>query len=245
MTSFPENWTPPPELRALPPRVASMAAPAVFVAIMRWMLLLGAIPLLLLFRSQNVRTVKDTEALHRDGREVNGNIVRRWTTDKGDTNMVSYAFSANGAQFTGESSVPGRLWADVRNSRVLPLRYLPADPKVNHPLAWDEDPDPPWVAFILPAILVLVGVGLTILLTVFRKVTAEGLPAPGVVTKCVSVKGGWMVSYQFRTQEKEVRGGSSQFNRRLEVGTPVCVLYLPQNPRRNHVYPNGMYRVKQ
>jgi hypothetical protein len=242
--SFPENWTPPAELQAHP-RETSMMGGAIFIAVMAWILLLAALPLLMLFRVQNRQAIESVEALRSSGREANATIVKLWHAGKSSTPMVSYSFLVNGARFTADWSVPSGIWPGLRSARFLPVRYLPADPNVNHPLAWDESTDAAWVPFTLPMLLGVVGGALLWVLARFRKLTAEGLPAPGVVTKCVSVKGGWLMSYQFRTQEGEVLGGASQFDRKLEVGSPVCVLYLAAQPGRSQIYPTGLFRVKQ
>jgi hypothetical protein len=78
-----------------------------------------------------------------------------------------------------------------------------------------------------------------------RQLVAEGVPTAGVVRKC-SFRGGgvWRAKHEFRTEDGRVAGGSCYSNR-PEIGSSVCVLYLPQNPRRNKMYPVLTYRVAQ
>ena len=51
--------------------------------------------------------------------------------------------------------------------------------------------------------------------------------------------------YEFKTMSGEVVKGRSQISRRakLEPGAPVCVLYLPDNPRRSGLYPLELVKL--
>jgi hypothetical protein len=244
--AFPENWTAPRELTRALPRETSMTGRAIFMAVLSGMLLLGSIPLFLMLRSDNQRDTARAQALRTQGREANGEIVRLWRqSNKSHTPMVTYAFTANGIRLTGDASVPGEFWDKIQKAGFLLIRYLPSDPKINHPLAWEPSTEPAWVPFLLPAVLAGASIVLVINLRRQAAVAAEGVPTAGVVTKCFRVKGGWAVRYQFRIKDGAVRRGSSQVPLRLEVGAAICVLYLPQNPRRNQMYPTCLYRVAQ
>jgi hypothetical protein len=221
-----------------------MTGRAIFTAIMAGTLLLGSIPAFVFFRSQNERNMARAEALRTQGSEANGEIVRLWhSSNKSHTPMVTYAFTANGIRLKGDASVPGEWWGKIQKAGFLPIRYLPSDPSINHPAAWDPPTDPAWVPFILPVALAGVSIFLLINLRRQARLAAEGVPAAGVVTKCFRVKGGWAVRYQFRMKDGAIGRGSSQVPGRLEVGAAICVLYLPQNPRRNQKYPTCFYRV--
>jgi hypothetical protein len=244
--TFPENWTAPRELARALPRETSITGIGIFIAILAALALLGSIPLFVAFRGVNVRDKAWADALRTQGRETAGQIVRLWrTSGKSSRSMVTYAFSANGNRLHGDATVPGDIWRNLRTNSALPVRYLPSDPTVNHPAAWELPTEPAWVPVLLPALVA--GVGMMLLLLVRRQaqVAAEGVPAAGMVTKCFAVKGGWTVRYQFRMKDGAIAGGSGQATRRLDLGTVVCVLYLPQNPKRNAMYPLTFYRVTQ
>jgi hypothetical protein len=244
--AFPENWTAPRELTRALPRETAMTGRALFTAVFAAMLLLSSIPVILKLRSNNQHDAARAEALRTQGREASGEIVALWRkSDKSHTPMVTYLFTANGVRLRGDSSVPGEFWEKIRKAGFLPIRYLPSDPSVNHPVAWDPPVEPAWLPFLLPALLAGLGTGLLINLRRHAEVAAEGVPAVGVVTKCFRVKGGWAVRYQFRMKDGTAGKGSSQVQRRVEIGANICVLYLPQNPRRNQMYPMCMYRVTQ
>jgi hypothetical protein len=241
--SFPENWPSPPELARALPREVRRSGRAIFLTTMAAVFLVAAIPLFVLTRTKFAQQEAQTVALRTAGREVTAEIARLWHTGKSSTPMVGYAFTAGGRRIQGESSVPEELWDGIRKAGFLPVRYLPADPHINHPLAWEEPAVPAWLPLVLPVIPVG---GATVLLVILRRqaeLAAEGQPAPGIVTGCSRTKGGWRVRYQFRTKEGAILKGSDRVHRRPEPGTSVCILYLQQNPRRNQIYPLWFYRV--
>jgi hypothetical protein len=244
--SFPENWTAPRELTRALPRETSMTGSALFMAVIAGLMILGCVPLFLFIRTQDNRVKARNEVLRTQGREATGEVQRLWrTSGKESRNMVKYAFTANGVRLNGQSSVPSARWDKVRRAGFLPIRYLPSDPAVNHPAAWEQSTEPAWAPFTAPAMLAAGGSFLVFILRRQAQLMAQGLPAVGVVTRSSRVKGGWALRYQFRMKDGGVASGSSHVRRRGEVGATVCVLYLPQNPRRNQVYPTGLYRVTQ
>lgn len=245
--SFPENWSPPPELGRALPRETSMTGRGTFEVILAVVLLVAAIPVFLLVRNQDAQQAARTKALRVGGREASGQIVRLWHKlghkGRSSTAMVTYEFTADGGRFTGNCSVPKELWDGFQEAGLLPVRYLPANPNINHPLAWEESPTPVWITVLFPVVLAAGGIALLMSLRGQAEVAAEGMPAVGVVTRCYRVKRGWVVRYQFRTQDGPIFQGSSQVGRRVEAGASVCVLYLARNPRRNQTYPLCSYKV--
>jgi hypothetical protein len=213
------------------------------MVVMAGMLLTGAIPLYVWMHNQQVRTAAHNELLRTQGQEAKGEIVRLWRRDRGRVPMVGYAFTANGVRLRGESSVPSAAWPGIQKAGFLPVRYLPSNPAINHPAAWEASTPPSWLLLLVPAMLVAGGGFLLWNLHRQSQLAAEGTPAAGVVTKCFRVKNGWMVRYQFRLKDGTVASGRDQIYRKLEAGVSVCVLYRSENPRRNQLYPTCMYRV--
>jgi hypothetical protein len=198
-------------------------------------------------------------ALRSDSGETVGEVTR---TLKGKTSdFVYYTFSVNGKILTGNAEVPMDLRYDLRISRSLPIRYLPTNPDVNHPAAWEWSlvywrpqssdlvhlpgfsSELQWLFVSL--ITGVIGLAFLVGLRRERKLIAEGAPATAVVTKCSrGTRGSFLVEYEFRTGEGRSIKGSRSDSRR-EIGANFCVLYLPQNPRRNMRYPSSDYRVVQ
>jgi hypothetical protein len=179
-------------------------------------------------------------ALRNEGRETTAEIARLWTM-KGKP-MVRYAFTANGVASTGESPVPRDRVNQLRAGDPLPIRYAASNPAISHPAAWEESIPRDLFYFSFPA----VAAGLVLLLVRrmhwMRRVAAEGTPAAAIVTRCSrNSKGALISEFQFRTGDGRVVRGSENID--LKVGVTICVLYLPRNPRRNHIYAESCYRV--
>ena len=239
---IPENWTPPRELTRSLPRETQLTARGRFMLVMSWMFLLAAVPLYVWMHNDVVQKTQRNTLLRTQGQEVNGEISRLWSGDRGREHMVGYAFTANGVRLRGEASVPADKWAGIQKTGFLPVRYLPSNPAINHPAAWETSTNI-WLPLIAPAILAAGGAFLFWTLRRQNQLTAEGVAAPGVVVRCVRVKNGWMVRYQFRVKGGAIEKGRSQTNRKFEAGAPVCILYRSDNPRRNDLYPGCSYRV--
>ncbi len=71
-----------------------------------------------------------------------------------------------------------------------------------------------------------------------RRLLTEGRPAPGIVTRLSRTKGGMQVYYDFLLLSGSVaKGSSGPVSKPPGIGQTVCVLYNPDNPRRNAIYP--------
>lgn len=82
-----------------------------------------------------LRETQHRTALRREGSEAVGEITR--TQKRKTSDILYYAFTANRTSYTGEAELPGCLFDDLPGSNVIPIRYLPANPNVNHPAAWE------------------------------------------------------------------------------------------------------------
>ncbi len=193
-----------------------------------------------------VQQLQHRAALRRTGRETVGKITRLWSASRSLKTRVSYTFAVNGVSFAGEARVPNQLVTSLSESNTLPIRYLPANPAVNHPAAWEWSALLDWDSFVAPIIGLALALFLFATLRSERRLVIGGLPAVGEITRCTpGSRGGFSVNFDFRTQDGSITKGSGWSESRREIGERVCVLYLPQNPRRNLSYPSLNYRVAQ
>ena len=231
-------------MRALP-RETRISGRGMFNVILGGVFMIAAIYLGYWMRNDGERRASQTTVLHTQGQQATGEIGRLWSTDRGRVHMVGYTFTANGIRLRGEASVPRERWAAIQKAGFLPIRFLPSNPAVNHPAAWDEAGVPDWFPFVFP--LVWAGCSAILLIGLRRQgqIAAEGVPTAGVITRCFRIKGGWAARYQFRTDDGSIAKGRNRVSSRLEPGAAICVLYLPQNPRRCSIYPLSAYKVVQ
>ena len=240
--AIPDNWTAPRELTRALPRETKLTARGKFLLAMAWIFLIATIPLYIWMHNEAVRTSAQNELLRTQGQEANGEITRLWSRDRGRQHMVGYAFTANGVRVHGEAPVPSNRWAGLQKAGFVSVRYLPSNPAISHPAAWEESTNA-WFPLVVPAILVAGGAIMFWKLQRESQLAGEGVPAPGVVTRCFRVKNGWMVRYQFRLKDGKLAGGRDQTYTKLDAGAAVCVLYRADKPSRNGLYPGCIYRV--
>jgi hypothetical protein len=181
------------------------------------------------------------DALRRESSEVAGVVTQ---IKYGKVDRVYYTFVVDGRSYTGHSTMPRKIGNNLRDSDPLSIRYLPSNPSVNHPAEW-EDSESIWLGIIF---LTFLSAMVFMVLKNFRNdrlLVANGMPAVALITKSSSTRGGYLVKYDFRTADGMVIKGSGGYDFRPEIGARICVLYLPQNPKRNQTYPSRYYCVVQ
>jgi hypothetical protein len=198
-----------------------------------------------------VQKIRTREALRSDSSETVGEVKRLWSPGRSSTLWVGYTFTVNETSFKGETQVPEQLENSLRESGSLPIRYLPSDPEVNHPSAWEESTISAWLSLIFPDLLLFVlaafGMMLFAQIRMDRRLVAEGMPALAVITKCSPAKGrsGISIKYEFRTVDDRVVSGISGYDSLQEIGASICVLYLLRDPKLNRPYQLLNCRVAQ
>jgi len=187
------------------------------------------------------KQIRQRAALRSDGREVVG-VVTGLPTGRG-TESVKYSFTFKGKDFSGEARIPGHAGIVLHEQDRIVIRFLPSNPAINHPDAWE------WSALMgLDAIgfqifcAALVGVTL-IFLCRERRLVCEGKAVPGVVTSCTPDDRQFKVKYEFRTEDGILMTGSNSREDSYETGACIWILYLPQRPQRNCSYPLPGYSV--
>jgi hypothetical protein len=247
MLSCPEaflDWTPPRELTGALPR-KTLAKGGVPLGVFAALSIFGSSVLLFSEFREESQELARTAALSRgSSRETVGEVTRFWYKRRGSPAVVSYVFPANGVAHTGECSLPQQL--HFRRGDNLIIRFLTSNPAINHPAAWEVPKRNWWVECASWMLLPVGAIWLFGFLRRDRQLLAEGVPTAGVVLSCSrwGSRGVWRVKYQFRMPDGRVAEGSS-YSDRSEIGSTICVLYLPQNPRRNKVYSGLSYRVAQ
>jgi hypothetical protein len=178
-------------------------------------------------------------ALRHHGDEALGQITEMWT--KRSVPHISYSFSVDGVRFSGNSVVPTTRSRSQNRGDSLPIRYIPADPNINHPAAWEDSPYSALWMLPFPAAIAFCGLMLIRRFPVQRQLAMKGIAVRGRISRTDwngPSKGQRYASYTFRNannDEVEVGSCPSDYIYKAEVN--CWVLYLPTNPKRNEIYP--------
>jgi hypothetical protein len=233
-----ENWTPPDGLGYSSLRPVRLTGSGIALLVMAGAMLLGAVAAGIGLGTTAKRQAKDHRLLQEQGVNTDARITRLWRSgDKNQQHLVSYRFTVQEREYVARKGVPARIWQKLTVGSSLPVRYLPSDPKVNHPTEWDDTPMPNWVPYLVSGELAVIAVVLAILLRKQVRLLTEGRPAPGIVTGHRRTKNGTVIRYEFQLMNGATAKGRGQSRRPPAIGSPVCVLYDPENPRRNAPYP--------
>jgi hypothetical protein len=249
----------PSELTGVLPRRLRTTRNGIYLTLLASAFLAFAVAATVWACMNTARQTKQRAVLRGDSSVTVGEVTR--TRKMKGSEIVYYTFSANGRLYTGEAELPWQLRDDVEGSNSLAVRYLPADPDVNHPAAWewsffwwlplstdvvhlpDFSKESEW--FLAPLIFGPFGFVVLMGLRSERRLLAEGLTAAGQVTECTrGTRGSYRVKYEFRIEDGRVVQGKCG-GERQKIGAPVCVLYIRQDPGQNQPYSNENYIVAE
>jgi len=196
---------------------------------MSFFLLLWLIPVGL--RSYDVHTFY---VLRQQGYETNGEVTKSYS-GRGSVDVV-YRFSADGVLYSGRAQMIGDNYRIQAQGDKILIRYLPKNPRVNQPANWE------WFSvwelpYYVLGLVLLVGLGaLLVAGWRIRRLARIGIVVEGRVTGCVPDRNQFKAYYEFTTEAKVWLEGSARTSEECEVGTPIPVIYLRSNPKRNDLY---------
>jgi len=193
-----------------------------------------------------VHSMQQRDALRERGIQAPASItsVRREGSDAATS--VRYSFSAAGKTLAGKSAVPNQLVPNLKAAASLPIRYLPSDPSINHPADWAWSADLLWDPLVGPIVFAAAGLCSLLLVRRQRRFVVNGVAVLATVTDCAlgSGRAGWYtLTYKFRAEDGREAGGSVRSESAQDVGSEICVLYLPRHPGRNIPYTSATYRA--
>lgn len=238
-----KNWKPPDELNRAAPRETELTRSGIAITVLAVIFLVGAVGGSIAFRVHSNHVQQELDLLMAQGQVTQGTVTRKWRSGgKSPQNMVTYDFEAAGGSYTGRSSFSRTPWSEMAEGGPIDIRYLPSDPSRNFPVLAPIHPDP-WAVTILFGVCLLIAPAiLGWQISRERALVRDGTAAPGVVTGNRTAKGN-RVDYSFSALGGERYSGRYAC-RYMEPGTPVCILYDTENPRRNILYPGQFVRAK-
>jgi hypothetical protein len=239
-----ESWTPPDGLGYSSLRPVRLTGGGIALLVVAVAMLLGAVAAAIGLGTTARRQAKDHRLLQEQGVNTDAQITRLWRSgDKNQQHLVSYRFTVQEREYVARKGVPSRIWQKLTVGSSLPVRFLPSDPKVNHPTEWNDTPMPNWLPYLLSGALVVIAFGVTIPLRIQMRLLTEGRPAPGIVTGHRRTKDATILRYEFQLLNGATAKGRGQSRRPPAIGAPICVLYDPENPRRNAPYPLTLVKL--
>ena len=239
------TWTPPPGLSYGTPRQVRLTGSGIAMVVITAVMLAGALAVAIGLDYVARRQAEERRLLELYGADTYGVVTKLWRgSDKNRQRWVAYQFTVQGRIYQRSAKVSAQRWRELETGAQLPVRFLSTDPALSYPSGSEPKPGPPW----LPC---LVGLSMAAFSWVpmwqvrrQRQLLTEGRPAPGMVTRLRRMKGGMKVYYDFALLSGSTgKGSSGPMNKPPGLGQTVCVVYLPDNPRRNAVYPLTFVKV--
>ena len=238
------NWTPPDGLGYSGLRPIQLTGSGIALLVVAAMMLLGAVAAGIGLGTTARRQAQDHRLLQEQGVNTDAEITRLWrSTGKDQQHLVSYRFTVQERVYVARKGVPPRIWQTLKAGSSLPVRFLPSNPKVNHPTGWNDTPMAPWISYLVFGALAAIACLCAIQLRNQMQLLTEGRPAPGIVTGQRRTKDGIVIRYEFVLLDGTTAKGRGQSRRPPAIGSRICVLYDPENPRRNAPYPLCLVRL--
>ena len=239
-----DRWTPPDglgysSLRPVRLTRGGKAMVAVTVALAIGGVVLGAV-----LQSTWRRQAEEQRLLHTEGLAAEATVTRAWIDGSKERQpWIAYRFQYAGRIYSHRIQTPRKMWQGFTEGATVPVRFVPSKPSISHPTAWDTEEHPWWLAFLIGCSVALPSMLQLIPIRRQARLLAEGRPAPGRVTGFRKTDKAIVVKYQFRLLSGATANGKSSASKPPVQGSSVCVLYDPENPRRNALYPLSLVRL--
>jgi hypothetical protein len=236
------NWKPPDRLGYSSGREVRLSGQGRFLAVISAFFLIGGFALGIYLARSIRREAHAQRLLDQQGVTADAVVTRLWRSgDKENTPRVSYRFECQGAICTNSVSAPLVVWRKLKVGARLPVRFVPSQPTISHPVDWPWKGIPFWIPYFATAMFAGCAALLAYQLARQMRLLSEGRAVPGRVTGIRKAKG-LVVLYEFEVNGAKLKGRAHVRKMPLP-GEPVCVLYDPENPRRNTLYPMETVRL--
>jgi hypothetical protein len=182
----------------------------------------------------DIRDLHMRDILRRQGQEANGEVTQRYALRSGA--VVEYKFSVDSVSYSGSGKIIAGDYRALAPGEKIPIRYLPEDPRVNQPVNWGWF-STGWAMFYFLGLGLMVAMGALFIAGLRkRKLVRMGIVVEGRVTGCTPDRSRFKVYYEFTTEDDVGMEGSTRMSEECEPGSPIPVMYLRSNPKRNDCY---------
>jgi hypothetical protein len=179
--------------------------------------------------------------------EGTAEVTRLWRArGEGNPAWVAYRWSVDGRAYAGQARMRSRQWRALTLGSRIPIRYLAHDPSVSRLPGAGREPMPALVPYIVGGGLALGAAVLLLPLRDQRRLLSEGRAAPARVTRHKKGQHGTEFEFEFTALSgTRFKGKGSPRAKPPAVGTPLCVLYDPDHPKRNAMYPFSLVTPRE
>ena len=210
------------------------------------LLLAAAVGVGLAMHGEAQRQASNRRALVEDGVFATSEVTRLWSSGD-DRRRVEYRFVVDGRPYSARARVSAERRRTLQVGSPLPVRYVPADPRLNDLGGTPRGGLPVWLSVVTAG--GIGGAGLLCLLVIARqrRLLTDGHVAPAIVTahhRQRSQHGTHRsLTFQFPLLSGRVASGKSGTSSKPpDVGSVICVVYDPDRPSRNRVYPLALVK---
>jgi Protein of unknown function (DUF3592) len=240
------DWIAPEGLHRARPRRVTLTSGGKTLLVLALALCIGGLPAALLLGSIARRNAEERRLMKEQGVETEGRITRLARAGGEDRYRVSYGFTANGRSYERNRKVSARTWKSLNVGASLTVRYLPSNPEIHNPAGWNNEGMPFWVSPLAGCSLAMGGWLCMLPIRSQRRLLGGGRVTSGVVTRHSKGKHGYTFAYEFSLMNGVRRTGETGPRKDPPaLGSTLPVLYDPEEPRKNTVYPLSLVRLAQ
>jgi hypothetical protein len=236
-------FTPPPGLEWSRPRAVRLSAAGRGMAI-------GAIAMALagpaagyaMFQESRRQTTERQQII--DHPALAAGIITKLTKDSKDSNSgtVHYAFDAEGQHVSGKMRIRRSWWRELTIGEPLTIRYAEGAPAINAPDGTLPRVLPVWLSGLIGGVLLGIAALFAAILRADLRLLSEGRIAEGTVREIKVSRSQHgthrSMRYDFASMSGvRVTGKAGASKTTPGAGSPIVVIYDPDNPKRNKPYP--------
>jgi hypothetical protein len=248
-----QEWPVPREIRIAVPRPVRLTTSGIGLLAIAVLVIAGGGAFSVDTAIQGDRHDKEFAArmkrLRTEGAEIEGTVTRLWISNgRFRDHYVVSRYRVGSLVYERQFRISPKHWDGLQVGSAISVRYLPSDPSASFPSA-----DPPreiasWpFPIFLGVILVACGAVLFAMVLRDRNLLVNGRHAPAFVTswgRASRASASYFAYYEFHLPDGTKCTGSFYAGKDQPTsGTVICILYLPERPRRNAKYPLSLAEV--
>jgi hypothetical protein len=247
------SWRIPPELEQPLPRPVRLSGAGITYCVIAAVFIAAGVGITTHTINDELRREAEADSLMRNltvgGQETEATVTRLFT---GMGYVVNYAYTLDGRNYSKGAFITSEHWQALQVGSPLAIRYLTSDPAKSYPESDPPNSQTHWL-MVLPlagmALFFMFSFAVIQLSAVLPKwrLVARGHSGRAVVTQCKEGSqgrsSGYFLYYEFSLSDGSKCQGKKFSGQPMAEGSTVTVLYDPNNPRRNRLYPMDTVRL--